>query len=81
LVAMADRRFVVSFAPHTTLLCALKKVGEFFPGPSKATRAYLHREAAVVKAIEEQGFEIKRRALNTGNFYFSKMIEAVKKEA
>jgi magnesium-protoporphyrin O-methyltransferase len=79
LVSMADRRFVVSFAPHTTLLCALKKIGEFFPGSSKATRAYLHREAAIIKTLEEQGFEIKRRALNTGNFYFSKLIEAVKK--
>jgi magnesium-protoporphyrin O-methyltransferase len=81
LVSMADRRFVVSFAPHTVLFCALKKIGEFFPGPSKATRAYLHREAAIVKTLEEQGFEIKRRAFNKGNFYFSKMIEAVKKDA
>jgi magnesium-protoporphyrin O-methyltransferase len=79
LVSMADRRFIVSFAPHTVLYCALKKVGEFFPGPSKATRAYLHREAAVVKTLEELGFEIKRRTLCKGNFYFSQMLEAVKK--
>jgi magnesium-protoporphyrin O-methyltransferase len=79
LLAMADRRFIVSFAPHTTAYCILKKIGEFFPGPSKATRAYLHREAAVIKILEEQGFEIKRRAFSKGNFYFSKMIEAVKK--
>jgi magnesium-protoporphyrin O-methyltransferase len=81
LVSMADRRFIVSFAPHTVLYCALKKIGEFFPGPSKATRAYLHREAAVVKTLEELGFEIKRRTLCKGNFYFSQMLEAVKKDA
>jgi magnesium-protoporphyrin O-methyltransferase len=81
LVSMADRRFIVSFAPHTTLYCALKKIGEFFPGPSKATRAYLHREAAVVKTLEELGFEIKRRTLCKGNFYFSQLLEAVKKDA
>ncbi len=81
LVSMADRRFIVSFAPRTPLYCALKKIGEFFPGPSKATRAYLHREAAVVKTLEELGFEIKRRTLCKGNFYFSQMLEAVKKGA
>mmetsp|Transcript_1035 Transcript_1035/g.2389 ORF Transcript_1035/g.2389 Transcript_1035/m.2389 type:complete len:96 (-) Transcript_1035:8-295(-) len=44
--ANATYEQIISFAPKTFLLSLLKKVGEFFPGPSKATRAYLHAEVS-----------------------------------
>lgn len=74
----ADRRLIISFAPKTFLLGILKKVGEFFPGPSKATRAYLHSEEDIVRAIEACGMTIKRTEFTGTRFYFSKLIEAVK---
>ncbi|MBD0337382.1 MAG: magnesium protoporphyrin IX methyltransferase, partial [Cyanobacteria bacterium Co-bin13] len=46
--------------------------------PSKATRAYLHREADVVKALEANGWRIERRAMNKTQFYFSRLLEAVR---
>lgn len=78
LAACADRRLLISFAPKTFLLSILKKIGEFFPGPSKATRAYLHDEQDVIRAIEKAGFKVKRSDLTSTRFYFSKLIEAVK---
>lgn len=74
----ANRRLIISFAPKTFLLGVLKKVGEFFPGPSKATRAYLHAEDDVIKAIESCGMKVKRTDFTGTRFYFSKLIEAVK---
>lgn len=74
----ANRRLIISFAPKTFLLSIFKKVGEFFPGPSKATRAYLHTEADVIKAIEACGMTVKRTDFTGTRFYFSKVIEAIR---
>lgn len=74
----ADRRLIISFAPNTFLLGILKKIGEFFPGPSKATRAYLHKEEDVRKALEACGMTVKRTEFTGTRFYFSRLIEAVK---
>jgi magnesium-protoporphyrin O-methyltransferase len=78
LSSLAESRLILSFAPKTVYYSVLKKVGDFFPGPSKATRAYLHREADVVKALEANGWRIERRALNKTQFYFSRLLEAVR---
>jgi magnesium-protoporphyrin O-methyltransferase len=78
LSSLAETRLIMSFAPKTIFYSALKKVGEFFPGPSKATRAYLHREADIVKALESDGWQIERRAMTKTQFYFSRLVEAVR---
>ncbi|MBD1853105.1 magnesium protoporphyrin IX methyltransferase [Leptolyngbya sp. FACHB-711] len=75
---LAESRVLISFAPKTVFYDVLKKIGEFFPGPSKATRAYLHREANIVKALEANGWTIKRNAMTKTRFYFSRLLEAVK---
>lgn len=75
---LSDRRVIFSFAPKTWWFVALKKVGELFPGPSKTTRAYLHEEERVRKALEGKGFRINREEFTGTNFYFSKLFEAVK---
>jgi magnesium-protoporphyrin O-methyltransferase len=78
LAALAKSRVILSFAPKTPCLSLLKKIGSFFPGPSKATRAYLHRESTIITAFEEAGFKIKRKSFAKTKFYFSLMLEAVK---
>lgn len=78
LSSLAESRLVLSFAPKTLAYTVLKKIGDFFPGPSKATRAYLHREADVVRILESNGWKIKRSAMTKTRFYFSRMLEAVK---
>ena len=75
---MASTRLILSFAPKTPCLSLLKKIGSFFPGASKATRAYLHKESDIVKILEAQGFKIERKAMTKTRFYFSRMLEAVK---
>ncbi|KAL9260857.1 Magnesium protoporphyrin IX methyltransferase, chloroplastic-like protein [Drosera capensis] len=47
LASLAENRLVLSFAPKFFYYDLLKRIGELFPGPSKATRAYLHAEADV----------------------------------
>lgn len=79
LSSMAESRLIISFAPKTLALSLLKKIGSFFPGPSKATRAYLHREVDVVKILESQGFIIQRQAMTRTRFYFSRILEATRK--
>lgn len=76
LSSLAESRIIISFAPKTAFYSLLKKVGDFFPGPSKATRAYLHTEANIVKALIGNGWQIDRTAMNKTRFYFSNVIEA-----
>ncbi|MBO3461732.1 magnesium protoporphyrin IX methyltransferase [Aetokthonos hydrillicola Thurmond2011] len=76
LCSMAQSRIILSFAPKTCALSLLKKIGSFFPGASKATRAYLHREADVVKILESRGFHVQRQSMTKTRFYFSRLLEA-----
>jgi len=73
---IAESQLILSFAPKTLAYVLLKKVGDFFPGPSKATRAYLHREADVVKILEDNGWQIQQTAMTKTRFYFSRLLEA-----
>jgi len=79
LSSVAESRLILSFAPKTLAYSLLKKVGDFFPGPSKATRAYLHREAAVVNHLKSDGWSIGRTAMTKTRFYFSRVLEATRK--
>ncbi|MEH2446772.1 MAG: magnesium protoporphyrin IX methyltransferase [Nostoc sp.] len=79
LCSLAQSRIILSFAPKTCALSILKKIGSFFPGPSKATRAYLHREADVVRILESNGFSLQRKAMTKTRFYFSRLLEATRK--
>lgn len=79
LCSLAQSRIILSFAPKTCALTILKKIGSFFPGPSKATRAYLHREADVVKILEKNGFFVQRQSMTRTRFYFSRLLEAKRK--
>ena len=78
LCSLAQSRIILSFAPKTFALCLLKKIGSFFPGPSKATRAYLHREADVVKILAKNGFSVQRQSMTRTRFYFSRLLEATR---
>ncbi|MBD2678050.1 MULTISPECIES: magnesium protoporphyrin IX methyltransferase [Nostoc] len=78
LCSLAQSRIILSFAPKTCALTILKKIGSFFPGPSKATRAYLHREADVMKILENNGFSVQRQAMTKTRFYFSRLLEATR---
>ena len=75
LCGLSKKRLIVSFAPYTPLLALLKFIGQFFPGPSKTTRAYILRESGIIKAAERSGFSLVRSKLNQAPFYFSKLIE------
>ena len=78
LCSLSEDRVMFSFAPKTWYYVFLKKVGELFPGPSKTTRAYLHEEETVRKALEEAGFKVTREEMTATNFYFSRLLEARK---
>lgn len=78
LASLAKSRLILSFAPKTCLLTILKKIGEFFPGPSKTTRAYQHKEKEIVKILQDNGFEIKRNGMTSTRFYYSRILEAVR---
>ncbi len=79
LASLAESRLILSFAPKTLGLTVLKKVGDFFPGPSKATRAYQHREADIIKILEDQGFLPNGNGMTSTSFYYSRLIEATRK--
>lgn len=56
----------------------LKRIGELFPGPSKATRAYLHAEDDVEACLKRNGFKVVKKEMTATNFYFSRLFEAVR---
>lgn len=76
--SLAKKRMIISFAPKTWYYDILKKIGELFPGPSKTTRAYLHTEEDVRKALKAAGFTVRRTEMTATNFYFSRLLEAVR---
>ena len=78
LCKLSDERLIVSFAPYTPLLALLKRIGQFFPGPSKTTRAYTLKESGIIEAANKAGFKVVRKKLNQAPFYFSQLIEFVK---
>jgi magnesium-protoporphyrin O-methyltransferase len=75
---LAESRLLLSFAPKTLAYSLLKKIGDFFPGPSKATRAYLHREVDIIKALEANGWKVQRNAMTKTRFYFSRLLEVTR---
>jgi magnesium-protoporphyrin O-methyltransferase len=79
LASLAKSRLILSFAPKNPYYILMKKVGDMVPGPSKATRAYLHKESDVRRVLEKLGFTIKRKEFTATSFYFSRLIEAVRK--
>ncbi|MGB2924632.1 MAG: magnesium protoporphyrin IX methyltransferase [Limnothrix sp.] len=78
LASLSEDRLILSFAPKTVYLTALKKVGEFFPGPSKTTRAYQHKEVEIRQMLIDNGFAIARTEMTSTSFYYSRLIEAVR---
>lgn len=78
LTALSTRRVILTFAPQNPFLAVLKKVGELFPGQSKATRAYLHSEDAIEEALKTCGFRIERRDQSSTKFYYSRILEGVR---
>ncbi len=76
LASLAQSRLILSFAPKTLALTVLKKIGDFFPGPSKATRAYQHREADVVEMLASNGLQVTGNGMTSTSFYFSRILEA-----
>ncbi|ERN08244.1 hypothetical protein AMTRI_Chr09g37940 [Amborella trichopoda] len=77
LASLAEKRLVLSFAPKTFYYLLLKRIGELFPGPSKATRAYLHSDGDVERALEKVGWRVRKRGFIATQFYFASLIEAV----
>lgn len=77
LASLAEERLILSFAPKTFYYALLKRIGELFPGPSKATRAYLHAEQDIERALQKVGWKIKNRGITTTQFYFAVLVEAV----
>ncbi|MDX2272106.1 MAG: magnesium protoporphyrin IX methyltransferase [Cyanobacteriota bacterium] len=78
LVGLSRSRLIFSFAPSTPLLKILKKIGEFFPGPSKATRAYQHREAALVGKLSQLGWQVQQKATVNARFYYAWILDVQK---
>jgi magnesium-protoporphyrin O-methyltransferase len=81
LSSLAESRLILSFAPKTCAYTLLKKIGEFFPGPSKTTRAYLHKESNIVKILEANGWQVQRNAMTKTQFYFSRILEVTKQDS
>jgi len=80
LASLAESRLILSFAPKTLCLTLLKKIGELFPGPSKTTRAYQHREKDIIKILEDNGLTIQRKGMTSTRFYYSRILEATRSE-
>ncbi|BDA51474.1 probable ubiquinone biosynthesis O-methyltransferase at C-terminar half [Coccomyxa sp. Obi] len=77
LASLAEQRLILSFAPSTPYYEVLKRIGEFFPKGSKATRAYLHKEEDVEAALVKAGYRVTKREMTASKFYFSRLFEAV----
>jgi len=78
LAKLANNRLIISFAPKNLFYDLLKKIGSFFPGASKTTRAYLHQESQIKQHLQTLGFQIVRSEFISTQFYFATVFDAVK---
>jgi len=78
LAKLANNRLIISFAPKNLFYDLLKKIGSFFPGASKTTRAYLHREKEIKHHLQALGFQIVRSEFIATQFYFATLFDALK---
>ena len=72
---LAEERLIFTFAPKTVLLSLLKGVGQFFPGASKATRAYQHPEAQLRALLTQLGWRVVGRVAIDEQFYFARLLD------
>eukprot|EP01025_Chloroclados_australasicus_P057739 TRINITY_DN7210_c1_g1_i2.p1 TRINITY_DN7210_c1_g1~~TRINITY_DN7210_c1_g1_i2.p1 ORF type:complete len:395 (-),score=38.40 TRINITY_DN7210_c1_g1_i2:353-1537(-) len=77
LASLAEQRLILSFAPKTLQYSFLKRIGELFPGPSKATRAYLHSENEIENALNKAGWKVVKKEMTATSFYYSRLFQAV----
>ncbi|GKD76867.1 magnesium protoporphyrin IX methyltransferase, chloroplastic [Tanacetum coccineum] len=59
LASLVENRVMLSFTPKTFYYDLLKRIGELFPRPSKATIAYLHSEADIEQALQKVRCKIR----------------------
>ncbi len=78
LAKLTKNRLIISFAPKNLFYDLLKKIGSFFPGASKTTRAYLHQESVIKKHLQSLGFHIERSEFIASQFYFATVFDALK---
>jgi magnesium-protoporphyrin O-methyltransferase len=78
LASLTNNRMILSFAPKNLFYDLLKGVGSFFPGASKATRAYLHREGVIRRHLEGLGFRLVRQEFVASQFYFARLFDLAK---
>ncbi len=75
---LATERLIFTFAPQTFWLNLLKKIGQFFPGASKATRAYQHREQEIVAILKQLGWQVSGRVAINESFYFARLLDCTR---
>ncbi|MCS6941601.1 MAG: magnesium protoporphyrin IX methyltransferase [Geminocystis sp.] len=78
LSSLASSRLILSFAPKTFFLTILKGIGSLFPGASKTTRAYQHREEDIITIVQQNGFTVQRKQMISTRFYYSCVLDAVR---
>lgn len=75
LAQRATDRLIFSFAPQTWFYSTLKNIGSFFPGASKATRAYLHPEWQMTATLTALGWNLRQRTQISSRFYFACLLD------
>ena len=69
----------ITWASRLPLVLANVLLCEPYTNAVQATRAYLHAESDVEKALNEAGFTVVKREMTATSFYFSRLLEAVRK--
>lgn len=75
---LARESMVLSYAPSSPLYCLLKRVGDWFPGQTKATPAYLHSRDEMDAALAGAGFRVVQTREISEMFYVSRLVKAVR---
>lgn len=74
LFQLADKMVIISFAPHSVLLAAWKKIGELLPGAKKATRAYLLKMKPFINLAKKYDFKPVFIKKTNAVFYYSTLV-------
>lgn len=76
LTARCSDTLLFTYAPYSTLLAALHRIGGYFPRSQRRTEIQMIRERDVIAILHTHGFTVRRTQPISSGFYHVMLVEA-----
>lgn len=78
LAKLTEHTLLLTYAPYSTLLAALHRIGGWFPHSQRRTEIQMIRDHEVAAMLNQSGLQVRRVQPIRSRFYHVTLIEAVR---